>query len=261
MRLGLIGSLALPLFLVACEKAPTAATPTGEAVVVGQPAAAPSAAPAPSMPPPLPQNAQLPPGHPPIGGAGGGAPGAMGGGHPPMGGGAGGAMGGPHAGMAGKGGNMGDSTAEQGVELPLVLEGSGSLTELKTRLAKVSDASLHPALEEGFRKVFTVARQARDNARATALLEPLATHADKAVAALAERILGYVRINSGFDAEGAKVRYLKALELDPEYGEAHYALAFTLAISDLGKGKEHFERAMALGVPDTRGLRAQFYRE
>lgn len=258
MRLGLIGFIALPFTLLACEKAPTAATPTGEAVVVGQPAAAPSAAPAaPSMPPPIPQNAQLPPGHPPIGGAGA-AGGSMGSGHPPM----GGAMGGAHAGMAGKAaGNMGDSAAEQGVELPLVLEGSGSLTELKTRLAKVSDATLHPALEEGFRKVFTVQRQARDNARATALLEPLATNADKAVAAFAERILGYVRINSGFDAEGAKTRYLKALELDPEYGEAHYALAFTLAISDLGKGKEHFERAMALGVPDTRGLRGQFYRE
>lgn len=251
MRLGLIGFIALPFTLMACEKAPTAATPTGEAVVVGQAAAAPSAAPAPSMPPPIPQNAQLPPGHPPIGGGGGGAA--------PM----GGAMGGPHAGMAGgkAAGNMGDSTAEQGVELPLVLEGSGSLTELKTRLAKISDATLHPALEEGFRKVFTVQRQARDNARATALLEPLATNTDKAVAAFAERILGYVRINSGFDAEGAKTRYMKALELDPEYGEAHYALAFTLAISDLGKGKEHFERAMALGVPDTRGLRAQFYRE
>lgn len=256
MRLGPLGIIALPFILLACEKAPTAATPTGEAVVVGQPAASPSAAPAPSMPPPIPQNAQLPPGHPPIGGGAGG--GSMGSAHPPM----GGAMGGAHAGMAGKAaGNMGDSTAEQGVELPLVLEGSGSLTELKTRLAKVSDATLHPALEEGFRKVFTVQRQARDNARATALLEPLATNADKAVASLAERILGYVRINSGFDAEGAKTRYLKALELDPEYGEAHYALAFTLAISDLGKGKEHFERAMALGVPDTRGLRAQFYRE
>lgn len=251
MRLGLIGFIALPFTLLACEKAPTAATPTGEAVVVGQPAAAPSPAPAPSMPPPIPQNAQLPPGHPPIGGGAGAAAPGMVPGHPPM----GGAMAGKAA------GNMGDSTAEQGVELPLVLEGSGSLTELKTRLAKVSDAALHPPLEEGFRKVFTVQRQARDNARATALLEPLAAHADKAVAAFAERILGYVRINSGFDAEGAKTRYLKALELDPEYGEAHYALAFTLAISDLGKGKEHFERAMALGVPDTRGLRAQFYRE
>lgn len=242
MRLGLI---ALTLTFIACEKAPTAATPTGEAVVVGTPAATPSPAPAPTMP----QNAQLPPGHPPIGGAGGGA---GGGAHPPMGGG-----GRPMAGA----GNMGDSTAEQGVEMPLVLEGSGSVTELKTRLAKVSDAALHPALEEGFRKVFTVQRQARDNARATALLEPLATNPDKAVAAFAERILGYVRINTGFDSEGAKTRYLKALELDPDYGEAHYALAFTLAISDLGKGKEHFERAMALGVPDTRGLRAQFYRD
>jgi hypothetical protein len=243
MRPGLIGTLAIPLILVACEKAPQVATPTGEAVTVGQPTPPPSA-PAQPLPPPVPAGAQLPPGHPPIGGAPAG--------HPPV------------PGAAGPGmrpaNPMGDIAAEQGVEMPLVLEGSGSVAELRSRLAKVADASLHPQFEEAFRKVFTVQRQSRDNARASAILEPLAASPDKAVAALAERTLGYVRINSGFDAEGAKVRYLKAIELDPEYGEAHYALAFTLAISDLGKGKEHFDKAIALGVPDTRGLRAQFYK-
>jgi hypothetical protein len=53
--------------------------------------------------------------------------------------------------------------------------------------------------------------------------------------------------------------YRKAVALDPDYGEAHYALSFTLAISDLAAGKVHFDRAMALGVPDTRDLRGQFY--
>jgi hypothetical protein len=154
---------------------------------------------------------------------------------------------------------MGDSAAETGVELPLVLEGAGSVAELKGRLAKVADTSLHAPLEEGFRKVFTLDRPKRDAARATELLEPIAANPDRKAAALAERTLGYVRINSGFDSEGAKVRYIKAIELDADYGEAHYALAFTYAISDLAKGKEHFEKAMALGVPDTRQLRAQFY--
>jgi len=164
-------------------------------------------------------------------------------------------MGGPMGGTKG----MGDLAAEAGVELPLVLEGAGSIGELKGRLAKVADVSLHAALEEGFRKVFTLDRPKRDAARATELLEPIASNADHKAAALAERILGYVRINSGFDSEGAKARYIKAVELDADYGEAHYALAFTYAISDLVKGKEHFEKAMALGVPDTRQLRAQFY--
>lgn len=254
MRLGLLATFTLPLLMVGCDKSPQVATPTGEAVTIGQPAPAPSMPPAPA---PVPSNAQLPPGHPPVGGVPAGHPPVPStpAGHPPM-----GPVGqmGPAGGQAGK---MGDSAAEQGVEMPLILEGSGSLAELKSRLAKVADATLHPQFEEAFRKVFTVNRQSRDNARASAILEPLAASTDKAVAALAERTLGYVRINSGFDSEGAKVRYLKAIEHDPEYGEAHYALAFTLAISDLGKGKEHFDRAMALGVPDTRGLRAQFYSE
>jgi hypothetical protein len=32
-----------------------------------------------------------------------------------------------------------------------------------------------------------------------------------------------------------------------------------LAMGDRAAGKVHFDRAMALGVPDTRGLKEQFY--
>ncbi|MFO0751152.1 MAG: hypothetical protein U1F43_36590 [Myxococcota bacterium] len=80
------------------------------------------------------------------------------------------------------------------------------------------------------------------------LLEPMANDADPMVAALALRMLGYVALNNGFDAATATATYEKALALDETYGEAHYALAFVLAISDKEKGKVHFERALALGV-------------
>jgi len=149
--------------------------------------------------------------------------------------------------------------AETGVERPLPLEGAGSIAELRTRLAKIKDTSKHAVLEDAFRKVFTIDRGNRDNPGAEATLTPLAKDPDAAVAALAERTLGLVRVNSGFDQEGAKARYARAIELDPEYGEAHYAMAFMLAMGDRTQGKVHFDKAMSLGVPDNRGLREQFY--
>jgi len=149
--------------------------------------------------------------------------------------------------------------AETGVVRPLPLEGSGSVAELRSRLGKIKDSGKHASLENAFRMVFTVDRGSRDNPGAEVLLTPLTTDPDPAVAALAERTLGYVRVNSGFDAEGAKARYTRALELDPDYGEAHYAMAFMFAMGDRALGKSHFDKAMALGVPDTRELRGQFY--
>ena len=71
--------------------------------------------------------------------------------------------------------------------------------------------------------------------------------------------IGYVRVSTGFDQEGAKQHYRRALALDDAYGEAHYAMAFMLAMGDRAQGKVHFERAMALGVPDTRKLGPQFF--
>jgi len=160
----------------------------------------------------------------------------------------------------GQGGPMAAGVpAETGVERPLPLEGSGSIAELKARLAKAKDTSKNATLEDAFRKVFTVDRAARDTDGAAQALAPLAQDPDVAVASLAERTLGYTRVQSGFDAEGAKQRYARAIELDPDYGEAHYAMAFMLAMGDRTQGKVHFDKAMALGVPDTRGLRGQFY--
>lgn len=243
--------------LAACDK-PPAAAPTPQAAVAP---AAPTEQAAPSEPStpstdrpgehpsmgPATPNEPLPAGHPPVG---------MPAGHPPI---DGGMPAGGGAAM-GPGGPMNAAVpAETGVTRPLPLEGSGSIAELKARLAKVKDAAKHPILEEAFRKTFTVERQSRDYAGAETALTPLASDADPAVAALAERTLGYVRVNTNFDQEGAKARYARAIELDPDYGEAHYALAFMYAMGDREKGKTHFDKAMALGVPDTRGLKAQFY--
>jgi Tfp pilus assembly protein PilF len=53
--------------------------------------------------------------------------------------------------------------------------------------------------------------------------------------------------------------YEKAVAADPNYGEAHYALAFMLTQSDMARARTHFDKAMALGVPDERNLREQFF--
>jgi hypothetical protein len=235
-----------------CTKSAPPATPNAAATPAGEVALLPDKGQAPSAGAGQASDTALPAGHPPVGNAAP-APTGLPSGHPPIGG---------QAGAVQAGGPMmAQLEAEKDVPMPLPLEGAGSVAELKARLAKVKDATKHAAFDEAFRKVFTVQRPARDNKRAGELMTPLATDSDPLVAALAERILGYVRVNSGFDAAGAQARYEKAVALDPDYGEAHYALAFVLAISDLGRGKTHFEKAMSLGVPDTRGLRGQFYKD
>ena len=57
---------------------------------------------------------------------------------------------------------------------------------------------------------------------------------------------------------------VKAIELKPDYGEAHYALSFMCAMdpsnqANMAKGAEHFKRAMELGVEDERNLGQRFY--
>jgi hypothetical protein len=53
--------------------------------------------------------------------------------------------------------------------------------------------------------------------------------------------------------------YERAVELDPDYGEAHYALAFMLGPTDRERGAVHFARAMELGIDDERNLRERFF--
>ncbi len=147
---------------------------------------------------------------------------------------------------------------EEGVALPLPLEGPGSVDELKRRLSKVGDAVKKSTIEEAFRLTFTLEREKRNPARAKTLLTPLV--GDASCGATASRILGYVAVSQGFDFNGAMKHYGAAVEKDADYGEAHYALAFMHVRGDKKAGLVHFERAREPKVPDIRGIE-RFYPE
>lgn len=175
------------------------------------------------------QEAQLPEGHPPIGGAPGG----------------------------GMGQGLGSDAPTDGHQLPLKLTGLNSVKEMERSRNGTSNAEAQELFAQGFRKTYTADGSKRDYPGAVADLE-------KAVAldpefAEAYRALGYAKFNMGFDVNAAMVNYQKAVELDPEYGEAHYALAFLYAMGDRTKGAEHFKKAMELGVPDESNLKERFY--
>jgi len=149
---------------------------------------------------------------------------------------------------------------EEGVALPLPLKGPGGAAELAARLGRLPDgeagADVRQRVEQAFRLTFTGDRSKRNVRKAAELLSPI-TSAPEA-AATCERILGYVAVSSGFDVPRAFKHYGRAVELEPDYGEAHYALAFMHAMKDRTSGKKHYDKALSLGVPDTRGL-SRFY--
>jgi hypothetical protein len=140
---------------------------------------------------------------------------------------------------------------------PLKLTGIGSKAELDRALAKIDDPAVKAQFEHGFRGCFTNDRSARAYADAVPAMESvLARMPDFAPA---YRVLAYATFNLDFDMVGSTRYYEKAVAADPTYGEAHYALSFMLTQSDLERGRQHFERAMELGVPDERDLAGQFY--
>ncbi len=157
----------------------------------------------------------------------------------------------PHAPSAPKA-----AAGETGVPLPLPLEGPGSADELSRRLKNIPDAKAKAAVEQAFRLTFTLQRQERNPPQAAKLLAPLVE--DAVAGATAHRILGYVAVSQGFDFDGALRHYGEAVKRDADYGEAHYALAFMHVRGDKAVGRAHFDRAKALGVPDTRGIE-RFY--
>ena len=141
--------------------------------------------------------------------------------------------------------------------LAFMLEGQNGVKELAAGRARAGSPELADRFEEGYRLTFTEARAKRDYAAAAAIL-------DEVVAAApdfphAYRALGYARFNLGFDVDAAMENYTKAVALDDQYGEAHYALAFLYVPSDLKNGEGHFRIAMDLGVPDERQLGERFY--
>lgn len=143
-----------------------------------------------------------------------------------------------------------------GRPVPLKKTGSNSAEELSRDLARLSTPAQRTVYEEAFRAAFCARVAQRDYPKALDLARTLIK--EKPDFAPAYRVLGYASFNVS-EASDALNAYLKAVEIDPNYGRAHYALAFMLAMGDRAKGREHFEKAMKLGIQDEQNLGSQFY--
>jgi tetratricopeptide (TPR) repeat protein len=151
------------------------------------------------------------------------------------------------------------AAVEEGQSLALKLEGIGGKGELDHALAKLTDEEARALFEMGFRQCFVADAGRRDYpGAAAAMTSVLQRQPDFAPA---YRVLAYAALNTGFDMQGATQHYEKAVELDPDYGEAHYALSFMLTQFDVERGRKHFKKAMELGIPDERNLGPRFYPE
>jgi tetratricopeptide (TPR) repeat protein len=167
---------------------------------------------------------------------------------------------GPPGGLPpGQGAPMGMTDAQgptDGNEVALKQTGLNSAEELDRDLKKLNDPSLAESFEKAFRYTFSAKQAQRKYGEAIPLVQKvIGAHPDFAPS---YRVLGYADFNTGQQSE-ALTAYLKAVELDPNYGEAHYALAFMYAMGDPSKGKEHYQKAMALGIKDERNLGTRFY--
>lgn len=161
----------------------------------------------------------------------------------------------PHGPMMGTGMTDAEGPTDNH-EIALKATGLNSAEEMNRALGALSDSELRSDFETAFRASFS-AKQAQRN-------YPLAVEAAERVVAASPnfapgyRVLGYAYFNTGRQSQ-ALTAYRKAVEIDPGYGEAHYALAFMYAMGDLASGREHFRKAMELGIPDERDLGNRFY--
>jgi len=179
----------------------------------------------------------LPPDHPPIPAGGGAGTASM----------SGAPMATPQA--AAKPNGATDASA-----LPL---DEAQTTELRRALEALPSGESRELFETAFRSTFTTAKDGRNYALAKANFEKILAKAPKH--APSYRGLAYVEFNTTMNAPATITLYEKALELDPNYGEAHYAMAFMLGTNDPARGETYFRRAMELGVADGRKLRERFY--
>jgi len=164
-----------------------------------------------------------------------------------------GGMGGMPAGSA-----HGDVDSSQLDEnpLPLRLTGLGSVQELTRALGALADEGAKARFEEAFRLTFCADKTKRDLGKAQQTFEDL-LRADPKLAQ-AYRGLAYVALSQNFNVAGATEMYDRALAINPDYGEVHYALAFLHAGGDQAKGAQHLKRALELGIPDENGLKAVY---
>ena len=165
---------------------------------------------------------------------------------------------GPH-GMARPGARPPVETDEH-PNLPLVKIGPRSVKELNERLALEKDPTLKEKLEKAFRLTFSTKKNRQTAMEAASVLAGIEKGSSGATA---YRILAYVSILTGGGFKRSQEQYAKAVELDPNYGAAHYGLAFSLLWSPTPEikalGRKHFDTAMKLGVEDTNNLRGRFY--
>lgn len=157
---------------------------------------------------------------------------------------------GPFQGMADADGPTDDHA------IRLKLAGLSSAEEMTRDRARLDTAALKNSYEMAFRLAFA-ARVAERNYPESARLIGTIISAQPEYAP-AYRVLGYALFNMDRGTE-ALAAYKRAVAVDPNYGEAHYALAFLFAMGDRGVGREHFEKAMELGIKDERNLEGQFY--
>ena len=140
---------------------------------------------------------------------------------------------------------------------PLIESEAGHLRDMHRGLDALKGKEARENFERGFRLTFSSDKAQRDYTAAKPLLTKTLDLAPKHPQSL--RALGYVAVNQGFQLKNALLYYLSAIRADPEYGDAHYALAFLYGSSDPEKGMVHFQKATTLGVKDTRNLAKKFY--
>ena len=157
------------------------------------------------------------------------------------------------------GSGLGSDAPTDGDQIPLKLDGLNSVEELNRGVEGTENVEARELFVAGFRKTFSADASKRDYQGAANDLDA-AIELDPDFAE-AHRVLGYARFNMGFDVDSALAEYQKAVELKPDYGEAHYALAFLYAMGDLDAGGVHFKKAMELGIEDENNLRGRFYME
>jgi len=164
----------------------------------------------------------------------------------------------PHGNMSNPHAMMGNPhVATDDNPLPLKKTGINSVEELNRYLGQIKDKKLQTRFDHDFRLCFTENRNLRDYQ--TARSDLLTFIKQKPNFAPAYRLLGYAEFNLGFNMQKSLEYYNKALQINPNYGEVHYALAFMYVMSDMNKGLMHFKKAMALGIPDEHQLGPQYY--
>jgi tetratricopeptide (TPR) repeat protein len=134
--------------------------------------------------------------------------------------------------------------------------GLSSAAEMTRDRARLDTPELREDYEMAFRHAFSAKFGQRNYAESVRRINKVIT--ERPGFAPGYRVLGYALFNMN-RATDALAAYQRAVSIDPDYGEAHYALAFLFAMGDKVTGREHFRRAMALGVTDERNLEQQFY--